>query len=24
MHIPDAEWLFHHVKLGTPVVITDT
>jgi hypothetical protein len=23
MHIPDAEWLFHHVKLGTPVVITD-
>ena len=24
MHIPDAEWLFHHVELGTPVVITDT
>jgi len=24
MHIPDAEWLFHHVKLGTPVVITDS
>jgi lipoprotein-anchoring transpeptidase ErfK/SrfK len=23
MHIPDAEWLFHHVELGTPVVITD-
>ena len=23
MHIPDAEWLFHHVKLGTPVVITE-
>ena len=23
MHIPDAEWLFHHVRLGTPVVITD-
>ena len=23
MHIPDAEWLFHHVKVGTPVVITD-
>jgi lipoprotein-anchoring transpeptidase ErfK/SrfK len=23
MHIPDAEWVFHHVKLGTPVVITD-
>jgi lipoprotein-anchoring transpeptidase ErfK/SrfK len=23
MHIPDAEWLFHHVHLGTPVVITD-
>lgn len=21
MHIPDAEWLFEHVKLGTPVVI---
>ena len=24
MHISDAEWLFHHVKLGTPVVITDS
>jgi lipoprotein-anchoring transpeptidase ErfK/SrfK len=24
MHIPDAEWLFHHVEIGTPVVITDT
>jgi lipoprotein-anchoring transpeptidase ErfK/SrfK len=23
MHIPDAEWLFHHVQIGTPVVITD-
>jgi lipoprotein-anchoring transpeptidase ErfK/SrfK len=23
MHIPNAEWLFHHVKLGTPVIITD-
>jgi lipoprotein-anchoring transpeptidase ErfK/SrfK len=23
MHIPDAEWLFHHVHIGTPVVITD-
>jgi lipoprotein-anchoring transpeptidase ErfK/SrfK len=23
MHIPDAEWLFHHVQVGTPVVITD-
>jgi lipoprotein-anchoring transpeptidase ErfK/SrfK len=23
MHISDAEWLFHHVELGTPVVITD-
>jgi len=23
MHIPDAEWLFHHVQLGTPVVITN-
>jgi lipoprotein-anchoring transpeptidase ErfK/SrfK len=23
MHIPDAEWLFQHVKIGTPVVITD-
>jgi lipoprotein-anchoring transpeptidase ErfK/SrfK len=23
MHIPDAEWLFHHVDLGTPVVITN-
>jgi lipoprotein-anchoring transpeptidase ErfK/SrfK len=21
MHIPDAEWLYEHVKLGTPVVI---
>jgi hypothetical protein len=24
MHIPDAEWLFHHVEFGTPVVITDS
>jgi lipoprotein-anchoring transpeptidase ErfK/SrfK len=24
MHIPDAEWVFQHVQLGTPVVITDT
>jgi lipoprotein-anchoring transpeptidase ErfK/SrfK len=24
MHIPDAEWLFHHVRIGTPVVITDS
>jgi lipoprotein-anchoring transpeptidase ErfK/SrfK len=24
MHIPDAEWLFQHVHLGTPVVITDS
>jgi lipoprotein-anchoring transpeptidase ErfK/SrfK len=24
MHISDAEWLFHHVEIGTPVVITDT
>ncbi|MFL5970725.1 MAG: L,D-transpeptidase family protein [Gaiellaceae bacterium] len=24
MHIPDAEWLFYHVHLGTPVVITDS
>jgi lipoprotein-anchoring transpeptidase ErfK/SrfK len=24
MHISDAEWVFTHVKLGTPVVITDT
>ena len=24
MHIPDAEWLFHHVHLGTPVIITDS
>jgi lipoprotein-anchoring transpeptidase ErfK/SrfK len=24
MHIPDAEWLFHHVHVGTPVVITDS
>jgi lipoprotein-anchoring transpeptidase ErfK/SrfK len=23
MHIPDAEWLFNHVRLGTPVVIAD-
>ena len=23
MHIPDAEWLFQHVEIGTPVVITD-
>ena len=23
MHIPDAEWLFEHVHIGTPVVITD-
>ena len=23
MHIPDAEWLFHHVYIGTPVIITD-
>ncbi|HEY6067049.1 MAG TPA: L,D-transpeptidase family protein [Gaiellaceae bacterium] len=23
MHIPDAEWLFHHVEIGTQVVITD-
>jgi len=23
MHIPDAEWLFEHVQVGTPVVITD-
>jgi lipoprotein-anchoring transpeptidase ErfK/SrfK len=23
MHISDAEWLFHHVKLGTKVIITD-
>jgi lipoprotein-anchoring transpeptidase ErfK/SrfK len=23
MHITDAEWLFYHVHLGTPVVITD-
>ena len=23
MHIPDAEWLFQHVRVGTPVVITD-
>jgi lipoprotein-anchoring transpeptidase ErfK/SrfK len=23
MHIPDAEWLFNHVDVGTPVVITD-
>lgn len=24
MHIPDAEWLFQHVHIGTPVVITDS
>jgi lipoprotein-anchoring transpeptidase ErfK/SrfK len=24
MHISDAEWLFHHVELGVPVVITDS
>jgi lipoprotein-anchoring transpeptidase ErfK/SrfK len=23
MHIPDAEWLFQHVHIGTPVTITD-
>jgi lipoprotein-anchoring transpeptidase ErfK/SrfK len=23
MHIPDAEWLFQHVHVGTPVIITD-
>ena len=23
MHIPDAEWLFQHVRLGTQVIITD-
>jgi lipoprotein-anchoring transpeptidase ErfK/SrfK len=23
MHIPDAEWLFQHVQLGTQVIITD-
>src|SRR2546423_3050078 len=23
MHIPDAEWLVHHVDIGTPVVITN-
>ena len=23
MHIPDAEWLFQHVHIGTPVAITD-
>ena len=23
MHIPDAEWLFQHVHIGTPVIITD-
>jgi lipoprotein-anchoring transpeptidase ErfK/SrfK len=23
MHIPDAEWLFQHVHIGTPVSITD-
>ncbi len=21
MHVPDAEWLFEHVRVGTPVVI---
>jgi len=24
MHISDAEWLFHHVRIGTPVLITDS
>jgi lipoprotein-anchoring transpeptidase ErfK/SrfK len=24
MHIPDAEWLFQHVHLGTQVIITDS
>jgi lipoprotein-anchoring transpeptidase ErfK/SrfK len=24
MHIPDAEWVFHHVAVGTPVLITDS
>jgi len=24
MHIPDAEWVFHHVDVGTPVLITDS
>jgi lipoprotein-anchoring transpeptidase ErfK/SrfK len=24
MHIPDAEWLFHHVRIGAPVLITDS
>jgi lipoprotein-anchoring transpeptidase ErfK/SrfK len=24
MHISDAEWLFHHVQIGTPVLITDS
>ena len=23
MHIPDAEWLFQHVQVVTPVIITD-
>ena len=23
MHIPDAEWLFQHVRVGAPVIITD-
>ena len=23
MRIPDAEWLFNHVKIGTPVYILD-
>jgi lipoprotein-anchoring transpeptidase ErfK/SrfK len=24
MHIPDAEWLFQHVHIGTPVIITES
>ena len=24
MHIPDAEWLFQHVQIGTPVIVTDS
>jgi lipoprotein-anchoring transpeptidase ErfK/SrfK len=24
MHISDAEWVFHHVEVGTPVLITDS
>jgi lipoprotein-anchoring transpeptidase ErfK/SrfK len=24
MHIPDAEWVFYHVRIGTPVLITDS